>query len=147
MTSPEKITLPWQNLRSWDGSVRKAFEQMCNQFASLEPVPNGAIFVPVAAPDGGVEGYWVYPDKSEWAFQAKFWTSPKQVHFAQIDSSIKKALNTHPKLTRYTVCLPIDRQDPRKPGESWLKDRWDGSGANSGVRSGTLVFRRVEDQR
>jgi hypothetical protein len=125
MSLSEKITLPWQNLRSWDGSVRKAFEQMCNQFASLEATPTGSVFVPVAAPDGGVEGYWIYPDKTEWGFQAKFWTSPEQVDFAQIDGSITKALNTHPNLTRYTVCLPIDRQDPRKPNQTWLKDRWD----------------------
>jgi hypothetical protein len=125
MTSSEKITLPWQNLREWDGSVRKAFEQMCNQFASCEDVAEGCRFVPVAAPDGGVECYWVYPNGSEWAFQAKFWTSPEQVDFSQLDSSIRKALQKHPRLIRYTVCLPIDRPDPRIPNESWLKDKWD----------------------
>jgi hypothetical protein len=125
MMPPEKITLPWQELRPWEGSVRKSFEQMCNQFASHEAVPSGSQFVPVAAPDGGIECYWIYPNDSEWGFQAKFWTSPEQVDFSQLDTSIKRALATHPKLTRYTVCLPIDRQDPRKPGQTWLKDRWD----------------------
>ena len=98
---------------------------MCNQFASCEDVPAGSCFIPVAAPDGGVEGYWFYPNEDEWGFQAKFWTSPEQVDFAQLDSSIQRAFKTHPRLTRYTVCLPIDRQDPRKPGEMWLKDHWD----------------------
>jgi hypothetical protein len=125
MNSLEKITLPWQELRPWDGSVRKAFEQMCNQFASYEAVPAGSRFVPVAAPDGGLESYWIYANDSEWGFQAKFWTSPEQVDFSQIESSIKRALTTHPKLAKYTVCLPIDRQDPRIPDQTWLKDRWD----------------------
>jgi hypothetical protein len=121
-----KLPLAWDRLRPWDGSVRTAFEMLCNHFAAHEPTAAGAVFIPKAPPDGGVESYWAYRDGTEWGFQAKFFTSSLGAsEWGQIDDSVKTALLKHPNLTRYTVCLPIDRADPRKPGQEWFKDAWD----------------------
>lgn len=120
------MPLVWADLREWNGSLATAFERLCNQFAAYEAVPKNSVFVPVAPPDGGVESYWIFPDKTEWGFQAKFFTSkPETSEWSQIDKSIQRALETHPNLIRYTICLPIDRSDPRKEDKQYFKDAWD----------------------
>src|SRR5215831_10294975 len=118
--------LSWQDLRLWNGSQNNAFEKLCSQLAAREAVPMGARFVAKAPPDAGVECYWILPGEKEWAFQAKFFvTVPGKVQWAQLDESVKTALSKHSKLTRYTVCLPIDRSDPRVKKQKSFKDAWD----------------------
>lgn len=34
-------------------------------------------------------------------------------------------MKKHPKLTKYIVCMPIYRPDPRIPNARWFMDRWD----------------------
>ncbi len=88
-------------------------------------MPNGAKFIRKAAPDAGVECYWQLTDGSEHAWQAKFFRSPPASNqWQQIDRSIEKALLKHPRLSRYTVCLPIDRGDPRIDGQRSFMDKW-----------------------
>ena len=99
---------------------------LCNQLAQHEPVPAGSQFVPKAAPDAGVESYWIFPTGSEWGFQAKFFTSPPDgSQWGQIDESVAKAIEKHSNLEKYTICLPIDRADPRIPKQNWFKDEWE----------------------
>ena len=99
---------------------------LCNQLAQHESVPAGSQFVPKAAPDAGIESYWILSTGSEWGFQAKFFTSPPDgSQWGQIDDSVATALAKHPNLTKYTICLPIDRADPRIPKQNWFKDEWD----------------------
>ena len=50
--------IEWTDLRSWNGSQREAFEELCCQLASTEPVPTGAVFVRKGVPDAGVECFW-----------------------------------------------------------------------------------------
>jgi hypothetical protein len=118
--------LSWQDLRSWNGSQHNGFEKLCSQLASQERVPDGGRFIAKAPPDAGVECYWIFPDGKEWVFQAKFFTTvPGKAQWAQLDESIKRALTKHPQLSRYTVCLPIDRSDPRVGKRKSFKDDWD----------------------
>jgi hypothetical protein len=122
----KKVPLVWTQLREWNGSLPTAFERICNHFAAYESVPPGSTFIPNAPPDGGVESYWVFPGCAEWGFQAKFFVSkPDSGEWGQIDKSVRRAIETHPKLSRYTICLPIDRADPRKEGKEYFKDAWD----------------------
>ena len=120
------MDLEWTQLRTFKGSQRLAFEELCCQLAHYEGgVPSGSTFYRKGAPDAGVECYWALPGGDEWAWQAKFFTSPPDdKQWGQIDGSIKTALKKHPSLIRYTVCLPIDRTDPRKPDEQWMMDKW-----------------------
>jgi hypothetical protein len=119
------MSVSWQNLRPLNNSQNTAFEELCCQLASAEQVPQGSKFIRKGTPDAGVECYWKLPSGDEWAWQAKFFLSrPENNQWAQIDESLKTALEKHPRLTSYTVCLPIDRSDPRHQEQIWFMDRW-----------------------
>jgi hypothetical protein len=119
------MSINWQDLRPLNGSQHAAFEELCCQRAAAEPAPSGSLFIRKGAPDAGVECYWKLPDESEWGWQAKFFRSPPASNqWAQIDESVKTALEKHPQLSRYVVCLPIDRQDPRVDSQQWFMDKW-----------------------
>lgn len=118
------MSIDLQNIRPWNDSQNEAFEELCCQLAEYEPVIQGSTFVRKAPPDAGVECFWKLPNGDEWGWQAKFFHHPPTKNqWSQIESSIKKALEKHPRLTSYTICLPIDRQDPRT-GQNWFMDKW-----------------------
>lgn len=115
----------WEKLRSWNGSQNAAFETLCCQLAAYEKAPAGSIFIRKAPPDAGVECYWKLPNGDEWGWQTKFFLSPPGTsQWQQIDQSVKTALQKDPQLTSYTICLPIDRQDPRIERQKWFMDKW-----------------------
>ena len=119
------FSIDWHNLRTWSGSQQTAFEKLCCQLAAHESAPNGSQFIAKAAPDAGIECYWIHRDKREWGFQAKFFLSPPgDVQWKQVDESVRRALSAHPFLTRYTICMPMDRPDPRIKGQKSFMDRW-----------------------
>lgn len=119
------MSIIWSDLRLFNSSQQAAFEELCCQLAAAETVPCGSVFIRKGAPDAGVECYWKLPDGSEWGWQAKFFQSPpKNGQWEQINKSVKKAIEKHPLLRRYVVCLPIDRQDPRVDDQEWLMDKW-----------------------
>jgi hypothetical protein len=119
------IPIDWNNLRPLDGSQQSAFEELCCQLAVYEKSPAGSKFVRKGAPDAGVECYWVLPGGDEWGWQTKYFTSPPDDgQWRQVDDSVKTALAKHPRITTYTVCFPIDRQDPRIEDQKWFMDKW-----------------------
>ncbi len=119
------MTISWANLRSFNGSQNIAFEELCCQLARYEDVPDNSEYFRLGTPDGGVECYWRLPDGSEIAWQAKFFlNTPKKNQWKQIEKSIKRSLQTHPNIKRYTICLPIDRADPRTPNKKFFMDKW-----------------------
>jgi hypothetical protein len=119
------MSINWQDLRPLNGSQHTAFEELCCQLAAAEQHPNGSLFVRKGAPDAGVECYWKLPDGTECGWQAKFFLSPPgDNQWNQVDKSIETALEKHPRLSRYVVCLPIDRQDPRIDDQQWFMDKW-----------------------
>ncbi len=115
----------WNNLRPWNGSQDGAFEELCCQLASCEKTPQGSKFIRKAPPDAGVECYWTLPNGDEWGWQAKFFLgSLQETQWRQIDESVEKALEKHPRLTKYTICLPRDLGDPLIEGQKSIKDKW-----------------------
>lgn len=118
--------MDWQNLRSLSNSQNVAFEELCCQLASYEPVSPGSKFIRKGVPDAGVECFWRLPDGTEWAWQAKYFHEVGKAQWVQLDESVRTALKKHPSLTSYTVCLPLDRRDPRIGGRKDLMDQWDG---------------------
>jgi hypothetical protein len=58
--------------------------------------------------DGGTEAYWVLPDGSEVAYQAKFFTRSGDINWTQIDRSVDTALANHLRLSKYVIALPCD---------------------------------------
>jgi hypothetical protein len=102
-----------------------AFETLCCQLAAYEKVPEGSKFIRKGTPDAGVECFWKLPDGNEQGWQAKFFLSPPgDSQWTQMDNSVKKALEKHPRLISYTFCIPIDRQDPRIDEKEWFMDKW-----------------------
>ena len=106
------------------GGQRDGFEQFICQLVGQEPPSADAQFVSLhgAGGDGGVECFWTFTDGSEHGWQAKFWTSPDDVKKAQLDNSVETALTQHPKLTEYTIAIPVDPTGPTGGnGESLLE--------------------------
>jgi len=118
------MSIDWKNIRTLGTSQNNAFEELCCQLASYEPVPPGSTFLRKGVPDAGIECFWRLSDGTEWAWQAKFFDRVEKAQWAQLDESVRTALNKHPRLTSYTVCLPLDRRDPRIERRKDLMDQW-----------------------
>lgn len=104
--------IDFHRIRTLHGSQHQGFEEFCCQLAArYEERPEGARFFRLRGEggDGGVESYWDLPNGEEWGWQAKFLFTLKK---PQLDRSVRTALEMHPKLTRYFVCLPFDLTGP-----------------------------------
>ncbi|MBI3470758.1 MAG: ATP-binding protein, partial [Candidatus Solibacter usitatus] len=118
------VSLNWQDLRPWQGSQHRAFEEVCAQLAAAETPATGATFVRKGTPDAGVECYWRLVNGQEWAWQTKFFTSMGDAQWRQLDESVRTALDRHPGLVKYIVCVPLDFADPRMDRCVHAMDRW-----------------------
>lgn len=119
------MSIDWNKLRSWNGSQASAFEELCCQLAAVESVPDGSRFFRKGTPDAGVECFWQLPNGDEWAWQGKFFrTAPGPAQWTQIDKSVTKAIGKHPRLTKYTVALPVDRSDAGIDGKKSFFETW-----------------------
>ena len=115
----------WKNIISYNNSQNNAFEELVCQLAREEKIESKKSFLRIGTPDGGVEAYWTLDKGDEYGWQAKYFFSMGNSQWRQIGESFKKAFETHPKLVKYYICLPIDRQDPRVPKQKWFMDKWE----------------------
>ena len=115
--------LDWKSIRSLNGSKFEGFEELCAQLARAE-CPEDAKFERKGAPDAGVECYCVLPDGTEWGWQAKYFDSLQSSQWRQLDDSVKTALDKHPTLVRYFICVPMDRPDARIQRRKSALQRW-----------------------
>lgn len=119
------MNVSWSNLRALDGSQQAAFEELCGQLARSE-TPTNASFLRKGNPDAGVECFSVLEGDTEWGWQAKFFEqSLTPTQWDQLDHSVKSALDAHPRLVRYFVCIPRNRADGRRPGIKTEMQKWD----------------------
>jgi hypothetical protein len=118
-----RVTLDWNSIRPLNGGRDKGFEELCAQLARAES-PSRSTFVRKGTPDAGVECYAILSDGAEWGWQSKYVDGLGDSQWSQIDESIKTALEKHPKLVRYFVCVPVDRADARIEGRKSAKERW-----------------------
>lgn len=119
-----RVNIDWKAIRPLNGSRARGFEELCAQLARAESPP-GSRFERKGAPDAGVECYAVLGDGSEWAWQAKYFDGLSDPQWSQLDDSVRTALQKHPRLVRYFVCIPLDRSDARVDRQRSAKDRWD----------------------
>ena len=117
------VNMDWRSIRPWNGARDKGFEELCSQLARSD-IADAAQFIRKGSPDAGVECYAVYENGSECAWQAKYFFSLGDSQWAQIDESVRRALEKHPRLTRYVICLPTDRPDARVPGQVSALAKW-----------------------
>ena len=118
------MPINWKNIRTLNGSQAEGFEQFCCQLASREAMPQGAKFIRKGKPDAGVECYWTLPTTEEIAWQAKYFLTLDTTQWAQLDESMKTALDKHPKLLRYYVCVPLDLPDARVGKQKSALQKW-----------------------
>jgi len=118
------LGVDWNAIRPLDGSQQKGFEELCAQLARLE-IPVSLTLTRVGTPDGGVECYVILNDGNELGWQAKYVNALDDSQWQQIDRSINTALEKHPRLVKYYVCVPWDLPDGRIEGRQSAKNRWD----------------------
>ena len=136
------MTLPdinFQNIRPVDGDQHAGFEELCTQLAYLATSIEEKFYRKGSGGDAGVECYRECEDGAETGWQAKYlfqWESSLE---SQLNNSIKTALEKHPQLVEYVVCLPFDLPDSRSRRrtsalQKWLKwrEKWIGFAAKRG---------------
>ncbi|MDB5337491.1 MAG: hypothetical protein JWN70_3110 [Planctomycetaceae bacterium] len=122
----------FRTIRTFGGSQQGGLEELVCQLAHLDIPPNGRTFVRKegAGGDAGVECFWILANGDEHAWQAKYFLDElTPARWGQIDESVKTALTKHPKITKYYVCVPMDRTDTRSTGPGGKKtisvlDEW-----------------------
>lgn len=119
------LAIHWPDIRPLNSSQNNAFEELVCQLAREEEIKNKKSFYRIAAPDGGVEAYCVLSNGDEFGWQAKYFFSVGSSQWTQIEKSFKTALEKHPKLIKYYICLPLDRQDPRLSDKKSFMDKWE----------------------
>ncbi len=119
-----KVNIDWGQIRPLNGSRTHGFEELCAQLARAE-CPPGTRFERKGIPDAGVDCYAVLHDANEWGWQAKYFHTLGDSQWSQIDESVETALEKHPQLARYYVCVPVDRSDARIAGQRSARERWD----------------------
>jgi len=120
--------IDFKDIRTHKGSQHEGFEELCCQLASFEEVPKDSIFrrKSGAGGDASVECYWRLPNGNEKAWQTKFFLDQfGDDQWKQIDKSVKTALEKHPNLSEYIVCLPINRTEGRQNRKKSQMERWD----------------------
>lgn len=121
----QELTLSWDAIQPLDGTRDKGFEELCAQLARYE-IPSNIQFIRKGTPDGGVECYAIFDDGTEWGWQAKYFTrSMDKSQWRQVDDSVETALEKHPRLTRYYVCVAHDRPDARIKGQTSALGKWE----------------------
>jgi len=118
------LQINWKHIRSLNGSQTEGFEEFCTQLARQEPALQGSAFVRKGKPDAGIECYWTMPSGDELAWQAKYFLSLDNTQWVQVDDSVKTALEKHPRLVRYYVCVPTDLPDARLRGQTGAHQKW-----------------------
>lgn len=119
-----EVDIDWRNIRPYGGSREKGFEELCAQLARDES-PKEARFERKGTPDAGVECFSVLSDGSEWGWQAKYLDVLGDSQWSQLQKSVKTALKRHPRLTRYFICIPVDRADARVAGKKSAMEKWE----------------------
>jgi len=127
LTGRFRMSLPDINfgrIRPYDGSRHAGFEELCSQLASLETQSGAGFYRKGRGADAGVECYQQKPDGSEVGWQAKYVFEWEGLG-SQLDDSIRTALDKHPSLTEYIVCIPFDLPDARMEKRKSAREKWE----------------------
>ncbi len=116
----------FDKIRTYKGNQHHAFEELICQLARLSRPESADYFVRKegSGGDAGVECFWKLKDGSEHAWQAKYFFKLEASQWKQISNSVETALEKNPKLSKYYICLPLDRTDQRKENQESQLDKW-----------------------
>lgn len=114
-----------QKIRPHGGSQHHGFEELCTQLLSLEPRPAGASFFRKGgSADAGVEAYIEFDSGDQHCLQAKFYSRFTSDLASKLTDSLTQALDNHPGLVKFIVCLPFNLRDSRLGSSATELDRW-----------------------
>lgn len=120
------MIINWNNIRTLQNSQNEGFEELVCQLARSEKPEKAARFIRKGKPDAGVECFWILEDGTEWAWQAKYFTSSlTNTQWGEIDDSVKTVLEKHPNLKVYYIAIPVDPPDARIDNQKSMLQKWD----------------------
>ena len=120
------MNINWHNIRSINGDQREGFEELTTQLARKEIIQNQSRFIRKGKPDAGVECLWLFEDGTEWAWQAKYFTSSLGgSQWQQLDDSVKTIIDKHKQVKKYFIAIPLDPADARTDGKSSMLEKWE----------------------
>jgi len=120
------MNINWHNIRPINGDQKEGFEELISQLARKENIPNKQRFIRKGKPDAGVECYWILSDSTEWAWQAKYFTSSlNDSQWNQLDKSVNTIIKKHKQISKYFISIPIDPPDARVDGQTSMLEKWD----------------------
>ncbi|WP_449472566.1 hypothetical protein [Sphingobium chungangianum] len=122
MPSP---TIDFRVIRPHHGSQHGGFEELTCQLAALENPSNAPFHRKGAGADAGLECYRVEANGSETGWQAKYFFALGSGEASQLTDSFTRAIDRHPRLAHFIVCLPFNLSDGRIDGRTSERDRWD----------------------
>lgn len=127
MSSP---SIDFSKIIKHEGSQWNAFEELVCQLARLDPPKNADYFFPKEGKggDGGVECFWKLKDGSEFCWQAKYHIENLKAHqWDKLTRSFNQALQKHPMMVKYYVCIATKLEDGRKKfkGKGPYQDKWE----------------------
>lgn len=118
-------TIDFHRIRSHHGCKNVGFEELVCQLAALASRGAGSFHRKGIGADAGLECYLIERNGQETGWQAKYFFALGDSQTDQLKGSFDRAVEKHPKLTRFIVCLPFDLSDGRIPGRRSERDRWD----------------------
>jgi hypothetical protein len=123
MPTRARVASRFRDIRVWDGSQDRAFEELC--FQLRDPTPEGAELIKTSAPDAGVEWYWRHGDGTQVGWQVKFIFQTDDLLKA-MRASLKSAVEKRPQLNRLTFCIPYDlADDPSRARGKQARERFE----------------------
>lgn len=113
--------ISFEHIRLHRGSQEHAFEELCCQLAGLEIRPGNAThYRKGRGSDGGLECFTRFADGTETGWQVKYYWKMDASLTGSLTKSFTAALENHPDLTRFIVCIPFDLPDGSR-GKTALK--------------------------
>lgn len=107
-----QLNFRFSDIRALDGKQSQGFEELCVQLlpwlVAEQPIER-VVRVDGRGGDGGVEAIAHAASGLRVGLQSKFFSVLGRSQWAQIKESVKTAMDKHPELTRYLVCVPLER--------------------------------------
>ena len=107
------MIINWGKLQPYKLTKQKSFEQLCYQIAT-KLFEGSGIFTPIDDSGGGdgVEFYLTLKNGEQWGWQAKYYEGSVRLNEhnrkQKIINSLKRAIEVHPNLSIWYLCLPLD---------------------------------------
>lgn len=101
----------FSDVRALDGKQSQGFEELCVQLLPWLVTERIERLVRVdgRGGDGGVEAIAYTYCGLRIGLQTKFFSGLDRSQWTQVDKSVKTAIDKHPQLHRYLVCVPLER--------------------------------------